>query len=352
MQQPDEHTLPPWRSVVTNGITMAVRATGFEDGGRLPVLFLHGFPELSYSWRHQLQALHAAGFGVAAPDLRGHGRTGPQGEPADYRMANLALDVTRLLDAMNVQRSVIVGRDFGGALAWTLARDHPDRVLGVVSLNTPYTRRTENDLVETVLRTRGATHYMATFQTPGVGEALLTADIRATFAGLMRRPAVSLAGLGQLPDRLRALPATLFTGEPEVMGEPLLSEEELGVFVQAFQQTGFTGALNWYRNLRRNWLDTADTADRVCVPALMVSAADDFFLPPDTTKGMERVVADLERYVIQGCGHWTQQERPDVLNALLLEWLRRRMLPRWLTTDARTRRFSRLPIANTPNPCG
>jgi pimeloyl-ACP methyl ester carboxylesterase len=319
----------PWRNVATHGITMAVRSAGFGEPGRLPVLFLHGFPELAYAWRHQLLALHAAGYGVAAPDLRGYGRTGPQGELADYRMASLALDITGLLDAFGLARAVIVGHDFGGMLAWTLARDHAERVLGVVSLNTPYTRRTECDLVETMRCTRGPTHYMVQFQPPGEAEALLGRNLPTTFNSLLRRPARPLAEFAQLPERVRALPATLFTGEPALMGEPLLGADELAVFVEAYARTGFTGALNWYRNLARNWHDTAGTPDRIEVPALMISAADDHFLPPATTRGMEQVVPDLERHLIADCGHWTQQERPEAVNTLLLDWLQRRMQPRW-----------------------
>jgi pimeloyl-ACP methyl ester carboxylesterase len=111
------------------------------------------------------------------------------------------------------------------------------------------------------------------------------------------------------------------------VGAPLLREDELAVFVRAYQRTGFTGPLNWYCNLRRNWEDTAGTLDAVTVPALMVSAEHDFFLPPATTRGMERIVSDLERHTIPECGHWTQQERPDAVNALLLDWLARRMRP-------------------------
>ncbi len=136
---------------------------------------------------------------------------------------------------------------------------------------------------------------------------------------------MTLAQFAQLPARVRALPATMFTGETDVMGEPLLDDDALAVFVTAFERTGFTGALNWYRNLHRNWLDTAGTVDRIDVPALMVSAADDFFLPPATAKGMEAVVADLERHTLAACGHWTQQERAEEVNGLLLGWLDRRM---------------------------
>jgi soluble epoxide hydrolase/lipid-phosphate phosphatase len=303
---------------------MAVHEIGFGEANKLPILFLHGFPELSYSWRHQLGALAQAGHGVAAPDLRGYGATGPHGSVDAYRMANLAQDVLGLLDAFGVERVVLVGHDFGGLLAWTLARDHADRVSGIVSLNTPYTRRTDQDLVETMRATRGAEHYMVRFQARGDAEALLGRDVRATFAGLMRRPKVTLEEFALLPASVRALPASLFVGEPALMGDALLSESELDVYAASFEATGFEGPLNWYRNLHRNWLDTAGTIDRVDVPALMISASHDYFLPPSTTRGMERIVRDLERRLITDCGHWTQQEQAQAVNEILAEWIGRR----------------------------
>jgi pimeloyl-ACP methyl ester carboxylesterase len=167
---------------------MAASVVPSSDATRPTVLLLHGFPELAFSWRHQIRALAAAGHGVVAPDLRGYGDTGPQGTVDSYRMENLARDMTGLLDALGIARAVVVGHDFGAALAWTLARDHAARVLGTASLNTPYTRRTDTDLVETMRRARGPTQYMVQFQQPGWGEALLGRDVDATLRGLMRRP--------------------------------------------------------------------------------------------------------------------------------------------------------------------
>lgn len=309
--------------VEANGISLAT----YQAGSGPAVVLLHGFPELAWSWRNQIDDLARHGWHVIAVDQRGYGRTGPHGDLASYGMRNLALDIVDMLDTMDIERAVVIGHDFGGVVAWTLARDHPDRVAGIVSLNTPYTRRTKQDLVSTMLQYRGPDNYMVRFQDPGVGEALLERDVAETFRGLMRRPRLSLEEFRTADPRLQALPMTLFTGEPEVMGEPVMSEDELSVYVQAFRRTGFTGPLNWYRNLRRNWEDTAGSDDMVRVPALMVTASDDFFLPPDTTQGMERYVPDLERQAIGDCGHWTQHEKPEEVNRILLEWLERRMRP-------------------------
>lgn len=309
--------------VPANGITLAT----YQAGTGPAVVLLHGFPELAYSWRYQVAALAANGWRAIAPDLRGYGETGPQGDVASYSMRNLSRDIVDMLDALQIERAILLGHDFGGALAWSIARDHRQRVAGVISLNTPYTRRGPQDLVRSMLQYRGESNYMVMFQKPGVGEALLQRDVASTFRGLMRRPAMTLAQFRQASEHLRALPMTLFTGEPEVMGDPVMSEDDLMVYVAAFQKTGFTGALNWYRNLERNWLDTEASSDRVDVPALMIAASDDFFLPPDTTRGMERHVPDLELQLIENCGHWTQHECPEVANRIILSWLERRMRP-------------------------
>ena len=309
--------------IMTNGIPMAVHQSGTGPA----VVLLHGFPELALSWRHQMSPLSQAGWRAIAPDQRGYGGTGCHGEVSDYRMVNLARDIVGLLDVLEIARAVVVGHDFGGMVAWTLARDHSDRVAGVISLNTPYTRQGDRDLLSLVREHRGSSNYMVCFQKPGDGEAALERDVEATFTALFRRPALTLQAFRRAELRLRALPMSLFTGEPPLMGTPIMGPDEVAAYVEAFRRTGFTGALNWYRNMRRNWEDGIGRADRVDVPALMVSAADDYFLPPDTTIGMEAVIPDLERALIADCGHWTQHEQPNIVNRLLLGWLERRMRP-------------------------
>jgi len=321
--------LPGWCRIASNGVRFA--ASWQPPAPARPTLvLLHGFPELAWSWRHQIGALAAAGCGVLAPDLRGYGATGAHGDVAAYRLQNLARDVLGMMDALEIARAVVVGHDFGGALAWTLARDHAARIAGIAALATPYTRRTDTDLVETMRRTRGPTHYMVQYQQPGHAEALLGRDAAAvekTLRGMFRRPGALENQFAQAPAALRALPPDVLSGSSaaaQAAGAALLREDELAVYVRAFAHTGFTGALNWYRNLRRNWEDTAGVVDCVAVPALMVSGELDIFLPPATTRGMERIVPDLERHTLEGCGHWMQQEQPEAVNALLLDWLDRR----------------------------
>lgn len=316
---------PAWNPIFVQTSGLSLATYQFGDGD--PVILLHGFPELAYSWRHQIAALTANDWRVIAPDLRGYGRTGAHGDLSAYAMRNLSLDVVGMMDALAIDRAVVVGHDFGGSLAWSLARSHADRVAGVISLNTPYTRRGERSLLETMRQHRGETNYMVRFQEPGVGEALLERDVAATFQGLMRRPAITQAGFAGQDERLRALPMTLFVGEPAVMGDPIMSDAELQIYIDAFRRSGFAGPLNWYRNLEANWRDTADEDDVVTVPALMITASDDYFLPPRLANGMEKYVSDLERQEIAHCGHWTQQEHPGEVNDIIVEWLERRMSP-------------------------
>ncbi|WP_158291707.1 alpha/beta fold hydrolase [Lampropedia puyangensis] len=315
--------MPAAQAIVSNGMVFSTHCAG----SGLPVLLLHGFPELAYSWRHQIQPLVDAGCQVIVPDLRGYGHTGLHGSLSDYRMHNLACDVVGLLDALGIAQCVVIGHDFGGALAWTLARDHAKRFLGVVALNTPYTRRTEDHLIDTLRKYRGESNYMVYFQKPGQGEALLEANVYATFAGMMCRPNALMRDFSQAPEALQSLPASLLGQDKRIQGVSFLTEQELSVYVKTYEKTGFTGGLNWYRNLARNWQDTQGVADRVELPALMVCAEHDIFLPPATAEGIERYVPLIQRALIRDCGHWTQQERPEEVNALIITWLRERL---WL----------------------
>jgi pimeloyl-ACP methyl ester carboxylesterase len=170
----------------------------------------------------------------------------------------------------------------------------------------------------------GDNHYILYFQEPGVADAALAANVSGVFAGLMRRGIAPSAAVD-------ALPAAGGRNWAEVVasgalpGDVMLTEDEVSVFAGTFEQTGFTGGLNWYRNFDRNWeLTKRFEGAHVHQPSLMVTAEWDPVLSPALAQGMDQWVDDLETHMIAECGHWTQQEHPSELNAILLDWLGRR----------------------------
>jgi pimeloyl-ACP methyl ester carboxylesterase len=312
--------MPPGRLVQTNGVHLAVHEAGPRGG--TPVVLLHGFPELAYSWRHQLPALAAAGRWALAPDQRGYGRSSRPRPVAAYDMEQLCADQIGLLDAVGARQAVWVGHDWGGLVAWELARRHPERTAGVAGLNTPFLPRPEKDPVTLIRERFGPAHYIDWFQTPRLPELAFQADVERSLRFIFRRTAAEVRDEAETA-KLSAFQSALefFRPTPE---HQLLGDAELAIYAQAFRAGGFRGPINWYRNFRRNWERSADLPDRVDHPALMITAENDPFLPPSLAEGMERFVPDLETHMIPGCGHWTQQEWPDEVNRVLLGWLDRR----------------------------
>jgi pimeloyl-ACP methyl ester carboxylesterase len=309
------------RVVETNGIRMALR-----DEGRGPTVVLcHGFPELAYSWRHQVRPLVEAGFRVLVPDQRGYGGTDRPVAVEAYDIHHLTADLTGLLDAAGVERAVFVGHDWGGLVTWTMPLLHPARTAGVVGVNTPYLPRASAPPMSIFRHALGENFYIVHFQTPGVADAALARDVRRVFTAIMRRD-VSMAMVEAevaRAGRVRNFVEMVEGGTP--LGTPLLSDDELQVYVDTFERTGFTGGINWYRNMDRNW-ETTPALDgaRIGVPSLMVTAEWDAALRPELAEPMRSLVDDLEMHQIPACGHWTQQEKPAELNRILVDWLRRR----------------------------
>ncbi|MCW5893684.1 MAG: alpha/beta hydrolase [bacterium] len=309
------------RVVSTNGIRMAVR-----DEGRGPAVVLcHGFPELAYSWRFQVPALVEAGYRVLVPEQRGYGDTDRPDDVGTYDIHHLTGDLAGLLDACGIERAVFVGHDWGGLVTWQMPLLHPARTAGVVGVNTPYLPRGPMPPVQMIRAVFGDNHYIVHFQQPGVADAGLAKDVRRVFTQLMRR-GVPLADVEAAMVARGGMPNMVEMVEEERhLGEPLLSEAALQPYVETFARTGFTGGLNWYRNMDRNW-ETTPQLDgaRIGVPSLMIMAEWDAALRPELAAPMRGLVDDLEMHQIPRCGHWTQQEYPDELNRLLVDWLRRR----------------------------
>lgn len=310
------------RYIETNGIRMAV----YEQGSGVPVVMSHGFPELAYSWRHQLPALAHAGFHAIAPDQRGYGLTDrPQAIEA-YDIRHLTGDLVGMLDALKIDKAVFVGHDWGGFVAWSMPLLHPDRVLGVIGVNTPFMPRAPMDPIALMRAAYGEDMYIVYFQKPGIADAALGRDVGKTLRLFYRKTGMTIEEFDKRPPEERnfALARALETDEATWPGETLLKPDEFKVYHDAFARTGFTGGINWYRNFTRNWQSTEGIPQKVAAPCLMVMAANDVVLRPSLADGMEAFVPDLEKQLIKDCGHWTQAEKPDELNRVMTSWLKRR----------------------------
>jgi pimeloyl-ACP methyl ester carboxylesterase len=295
-----------------------------EAGAGPLVVLLHGFPESWYSWRHQLVALAEAGYHVVAPDQRGYGGTDAPAEIDQYTMLHLVGDVIGLVDALGEATAVVVGHDWGGPVAWHTAQLRPDVVRGVAVLSVPFRPRGSVRPTD-AMRTRiGEGYYIVYFQQPGVADAELNADPRRTLRMLL------YTASGDAPQRPPMVPPgggfLDFLQDPAVL-PAWLTEADLDAYTQDYAKSGFTGGLNWYRNLDRNWaLTGAWHRAPITPPALYLAGELDMVVNvPGTRKYLPTMVEQVPNLrpirLLPGCGHWTQQERPAEVNAALLDFL-------------------------------
>jgi pimeloyl-ACP methyl ester carboxylesterase len=331
-----ETMMPPVQYAESNGVRLAYYEAGPRRG--IPVILCHGFPELAFSWRHQVKAMADAGRWVIAPDQRGYGLTSAPAAVEDYDIGHLTDDMAGLLDHLGADKGIFCGHDWGGIVVWQMPLRHKSRVAGVIGLNTPFMARAPADPIEIMRRRFGEEMYIVHFQRPGDADAVLARDVARSMGFFMRRPlpgtppasgGLSGDATGETQpasgESAFALVRILEAYDPAFDPRPsLLTEAEMDVFVETFRRTGFTGGINWYRNFTRNWRESEGIADKVEAPSLMVMAEMDAVLPPSAADGMEAFVPDLEKSLIKDSGHWTQQEQPEAVNRVILEWLDRR----------------------------
>ena len=305
------------QTFAVNGIDMAVT---IEGEGPL-VILCHGWPELSFSWRHQIPALAAAGYRVAAPDMRGFGATSAPQDIGAYTLFHNVGDIVALVAALGETRAAIVGHDWGAPVAWHCAMFRPDLFPVVAALSVPLGRRARAKPLE-ALKAAGITwFYWHYFQEPGVAEAEFEADVERTMRlitygrgglGLVLKPGGKFLDAGVIPETMPAW----------------LDEASLAHMVAVYRKTGFRGGLNWYRNIDRNWELTAPWQDaKINQPALFVAGSKDPVIRgPIGEKSLgdlETLVPNLrDKIVLDGAGHWIQQERPADVNAALIRFLR------------------------------
>ena len=283
-----------------------IELSTIEAGEGPLVVLCHGFPELAFSWRHQIPALAAAGYRVLAPDMRGYGASSAPAEVGAYDVLSLCADMTGLLDAAGEESAIFIGHDWGANVVWWLAAIEPQRVRAVAGLSVPFVPRAPAAPIPILRANLGEDFYIVWFQEPGVADEALGRDVRRTLTTSRQWTA----------------------GWAEVQGAELkrpqwLSEAELQVYIDAFARTGFSGGLNWYRNIDRNWQLTEPYGERrIEQPSMFLTGELDMvkrFMPAEAMDGW---VTDLRaKVIVPDAGHWVQQQAPEAVNDALSEFL-------------------------------
>ena len=310
------------RVAFVNGVELHVLEAG--DRSDPTVLLCHGFPEGAHSWRHQMPALAAAGYHVLAPDQRGYGASSAPSAIEDYDIVELTGDVAGLLDDVGAEKAVLVGHDWGSIVATTFPLLHPDRVSACAALSVPPIPRPLGPPTESWRSAFGENFfYILYFQEPGPADAELDGDPARTMRRLMggMRSADSTNVFVQMAT---PGPEGFIDRLPEPDGRPeWITAEEVDHYVAEFKATGFTGGLNWYRNFDRNWELTESTPSAtIDVPTLFIGGTADPAMAMTPRDRVTDVVSGPYREVlIEGAGHWLQQERPDEVNAALVDFV-------------------------------
>ncbi|MET9660973.1 alpha/beta hydrolase [Streptomyces sp. NPDC006510] len=298
-----------------------------EQGVGPLVLLVHGFPESWYSWRHQLPVLAAAGYRAVAMDVRGYGRSSRPEPVAAYRMLDLIEDNVAVVHALGEQTAVIVGHDWGSTIAADSALVRPDVFRAVGLLSVPYAPPGGPRPSEVFAKMGGDEEfYVSYFQEPGRAEAEIEPDVRGWLAGFYAALSADTMPAPDAPDpHFARRGGTLRERFPTGRLPGWLGEDELDVYAGEFERTGMRGALNRYRNMDRDWEDLTNFhGTPITRPALFIGGG----LDASTTWMSEAIEAyptslpalDAS-HVLEGCGHWIQQERSEEVNSLLTGWL-------------------------------
>jgi pimeloyl-ACP methyl ester carboxylesterase len=291
-----------------------------DEGQGETIIFCHGFPELWQSWRHQIGHLTSHGYRCIALDMRGHGRSDVPETITDYTVLHTVGDVIGLLDALGIERAVVVGHDAGTTTAYHAALMRPDRIRAVVGLSVPYLPRGPISLIEAMAGATPPGFYMRYFQEPAVAEADLEADVRET---LRRIFFVNSGENAAGPTPMIVPPGGTLVGS---LAQPhdamqFLPDEVLETYVTAYERTGFTGGLNGYRVFQANWSLTAPWHGMALpVPSIFIGGSKDIVLGFPGFR--EAADAMDETRIIEGAGHWIQAERPDVVNTAIDDFIR------------------------------
>lgn len=296
--------------ISVNGVELEVFVAGKQNAGK-PIVLCHGFPEHAFSWRYQVPALVAAGYHVIIPNQRGYGNSSSPTEVTEYDIAHLTGDLVALLDYFGYEDATFVGHDWGANVVWSLALLHPKRVNKIINLALPYQERGEIPWIEFMEAIFGGDFYFVHFnRQSGVADAIMNENASQFLRNIFRK------NIPPTPPEPGMLMINFARAE-KPLGEPLMEDNELSVFVSAFESSGFTGSINWYRNLDRNWHLMANVTPIIHQPTLMIYGERDTI---PKSENLKNIVPNLD-IVSLDCGHWIQQEKPEETTQSILKWL-------------------------------
>ncbi|EAR08336.1 alpha/beta fold hydrolase [Reinekea blandensis] len=307
--------LPPFPTptlIDVNGIQLEVFEAGREHRGN-PLVLCHGWPEHAYTWRHQIHAFAEAGYHVIVPNQRGYGHSTAPEAVNDYDIHYLTGDLVALLDHFGYSKATFVGHDWGANVVWSLALLHPSRIDRLINLALPYQIRGDQPWTEFLEAILGSDYYMVHFcRQPGVADAVLNANTEQFLTNLFRK------NLPEMPPQPGQMMMNLARSEI-ALGDPILNDEDLKVFSDAFKKNGFTPSINWYRNLDRNWEILGEVDPVIHHPAMMIYGDRDVIPKLEIIRDF---VPNIEEVSLD-CGHWIPQEEPEETIRVILDWLKK-----------------------------
>jgi len=301
--------------IPVNGVQLEVFEAGSQNAGN-PIVLCHGWPDHARTWRHQVPALVAAGYHVLIPNQRGYGNSSRPDEVEAYDIEHLSGDLVGLLDHFGYEDATFVGHDWGAFVVWGLTLLHPSRVNRVAALSLPYQVRGDVPWIEWMEAALGGDFYFVHFnRQPGVADSVFDANAAQFLRNLYRKNQPA-------PEFQPGMALINLALAEEATGDPMMSDSELQALVADFTTSGFTGGINWYRNLDRNWHLLADSDPIIQQPALMIYGARDAIMPLPTIADF---VPKVEVVTLDS-GHWIQQEQPDETTRVIIDWLERTTL--------------------------
>jgi len=291
-----------------------------RDANKDPIILIHGWPELAYSWKNQMEVLAETGRRVLAIDLKGFGRSDTPHNVAQYDMRHITDDLANLLGVLEIKRAIFCGHDWGGAIVWAMGVLKPDLVCGVISICTPHLPAPPVAPISILKKRFGDLHYFVQFQEPDIPEQTFTGHEELLFNICFRKPPARHKWPNLIPD-IYDLPGRLKKGAPVPIEQLVVSEESIQFYIEAFQKSGFHGGINIYRNVDQNWAYMKEKNLVIEKPCLWVGAELDIFIPPEAAAPMKELIPNLTQEVIPKCGHWVMWEQPKKLNTILSTWL-------------------------------